>query len=81
MSSLKRNKIVASLEFGSMCQDVSKHRKTCGFLKCPSFSFHTYSSEELNVQFKKKHSSCQNIVNQGDGKHTQQSANTLRKKV
>ena len=85
MSSLRRNKRVAGLEFVSICQDASKHRTTCEFLKCPSFSFRTYSSEALVVQFKTKHSSCQKIVIQGDGKHTQQSAKegkikTLKKK-
>ena len=57
MPSLNRNKKVACLEFGREYTRLhaSRHRRTCGVLKCSNCNFYTYSSEELTNHFKKKH--------------------------
>ena len=58
MPSLNRSERVACLECGREYthKDASRHRRTCGVLKCSNCNFHTYSSEELANHFKKKHS-------------------------
>ena len=57
MSSLNRNERGACLECGreKTHKDASRHRRTCGVLKCSNCNFYTYSSEELANHFKKKH--------------------------
>ena len=62
MPSLNRNERVACLECGREYtrKDASRHRRTCGVLKCSNCNFYTYSSEELTNHFKKKH--CQHNV-------------------
>ena len=57
MLSLNRNERGACLECGReyTLKDASKHRRTCGVLKCSICNFYTYSSEELANHFKKKH--------------------------
>ena len=59
MSSLKRNERVAWLDRGRdyTRKEASRHRRTCGVLKCPNCNFLTYSSKEMNFQIKMKHSS------------------------
>ena len=54
-------------------KDASRHRRTCGVLKCSNCNFYIYSSEELANHFKKKHSQ-HNIK-----LCAQQTANTLQK--
>ena len=58
MPSLNRNEWVACLECGRdyTHKDASRHRRTCGVLKCSNCNFYTYSSDELANHFKKKHS-------------------------
>ena len=77
MSSLNRNERVACLECGREYtqKDASRHRRTCGVLKCSNCNFYTYSSEELANHFKKNHSQ-HNIK-----LCAQQTANTLQEKV
>ena len=77
MLSLNRNKKVACLESGREYTRLhaSRHRRTCGVLKCSNCNFFTYCSEELTNHFKKKH--CQHNVNLC----AQQSPNTLQEKV
>ena len=77
MPSLNRNKRVACLECGSEYthKDASRHRRTCGVLKCSNCNFCTYSSEELANHFMKKHSQ-HNIK-----LCAQQTPNTLQEKV
>ena len=36
------------------CKDASRHRRTCGVLKCSICNFYTYSSVELTYHIKKK---------------------------
>ena len=68
---------VACLECGREYthKDASRHRRTCGVLKCSNCNFDTYSSEELANHFKKKHSQ-HNIK-----LCAQQTPNTLQEKV
>ena len=63
ISSLNRNERIACLECGREYTRLhaSRHRRTCGVLKCSNCNFYTYSSEELTNHFKKKH--CQHNVN------------------
>ena len=77
MPSLNRNERVACLECGRdyTHKDASRHRRTCGVLKCSNCNFYTYSSEELANHFKKKHSQ-HNIK-----LCAQQTPNTLQEKV
>ena len=77
MSSLNKNERVACLECGREYnhKDASRHRRTCGGLKCSNCNFYTYSSEELANYFKKNHSQ-HNIK-----LCAQQTANTLQEKV
>ena len=77
MPSLNRNERVACLECGREYthKDASRHRRTCGVLKCSNCNFYTYSSEELANHFKKKHSQ-HNIK-----LFAQQTPNTLQEKV
>ena len=77
MPSLNRNERVACLECGREYtrKDASRHRRTCGVLKCSNCIFYTYSSEELTNHFKKK--PCQHNVKLC----AQQSPNTLQEKV
>ena len=79
MSSLNRNERVARLECGRDYTRLhaSRHRRTCGVLKCSNCNFHTYSSEELTNLFNKKHSSFQHNVKLC----AQQSPNTLQENV
>ena len=76
-SLLNRNERVACLECGRdyTHKDASRHRRTCGVLKCSNCNFYTYSSEELANHFKKKHSQ-HNIK-----LCAQQTPNTLQEKV
>ena len=71
MPSLNRNERVACYTH----KDASRHRTTCGVLKCSNCNFYTYSSEELANHFKKKHSH-HNIK-----LCAQQTPNTLQEKV
>ena len=77
MLSLNINERVACLVCGKKYtrKDASRHRRTCGVLKCSRCSFYTYSSEELNNNFKKKH------FQQKVKLCAQHSPNTLREKV
>ena len=78
-SSLNRNERVACLECGREYtrKDASRHRRTCGVLKCSNCNRYTYSSDELTNHVKKKHASCQHNVKLC----AQQSPNTLQEKV
>ena len=77
MPSVNRNERVACLECGreNARLHASRHRRTCGVLKCSNCNVYTYSSEELTKHFKKKH--CQHNVKLC----AQQSPNTLQEKV
>ena len=77
MPSLNRNERVACLECGREYthKDASRHRRTCGNLKCSNCNFYTYNSKELANHFKKKHSQ-HNIK-----LCAQQSPNILQEKV
>ena len=77
MPSLNRNERVACFECGREYthKDASRHRRTCGVLKCSNCNFYTYSSEELANHFKKKH--FQHNVKLC----AQQTPNTLQEKV
>ena len=79
MPPLNRNERVACLQCGSEYtrKDASRHRRTCGNLKCSKCNFYTYSGKELTNHIKEKHSSCQNDVKFC----AQKSQNTLREKV
>ena len=57
MPSLNINERVACLVCGREYtrSDASRHRRTCGVLKCSNCNFYTHSSEELTNHFKKKY--------------------------
>ena len=78
MPSLNRKERVACLECGReyIRLQASKHRRTCGILKCSNCKFYTYSSEELTNHFKKKHCQHNNVK-----LCAQQPPNTLQEKV
>ena len=77
MPSLNRNKKNACPDCGReyTCLHASRHRRTCGVLKCLNCIFYTYSSKELTNNFKKKH--FQHKVKLC----AQQSSNTLQENV
>ena len=66
---------------GTIHKDASRNPKNCGISKCPNCNFHTNSSDELNVHFKNKQCSCQNISLHADEKHIHESSKTLHRKV
>ena len=79
MPSLNKNEKIACLKFGKEYtgEDASRHCKHCGFFKCYSCNFYTYSSEEFNNHIEKKHNNCQHNVKLC----AQQSRHILQEKV
>ena len=77
MPSMNRNEKAANLDCGREYtrKDASRHRKTCGVLKCWNSNFYTCSSDELTNHFKMKH--CQH----NDKFCARQSQKTLQEEI